>query len=289
MPVNAMNLWLKDMQERLRVVEPDEPRRLLLRFLSLELDLSRTDLILNADKVNLPSEDIRRLEAKIERLVEGEPLAYVTGIQPFYGLDFHVNHDVLIPRPDSEVLIEAIEPLITQKPLRVLDIGTGSGALIISIAHLVHSKGHTGWAFHGTDISQAALQIAKQNALRLLPDVAIDYACEDLWPKDGPYDLIISNPPYITNDAYAKLDKSVRDYEPTLALKGGSDGLDIYRRLIDGMPDYLAYQGSFIFEIGWDQGESVRSLLNEAGYTQVEIGQDYGGRDRYVFVHTLDH
>lgn len=288
MQASTILVWMRDMQERLRAVEPEEPRRLLLRLLSIELGLSRTDLILKADQLTLSLEDREKLEVKVGRLVQGEPLAYVTGTQAFYDLDFLVTPDVLIPRPDSEVLIEAVDRLIAGKPdsLRALDIGTGSGALIISIAKLVQERGFTDWTFHATDISQAALEIAKNNARRLIPERTIDFELADLWPRGGAYDLIISNPPYITADAYASLDKSVREYEPPLALQGGSDGLAFYRRLIEGMADYLAPRGSFIFEIGWDQRESVCSLLNEAGYTQVETGQDYGGRDRYVLVHT---
>lgn len=287
----TMTAWMRDMQERLRFVEREEPRRLLLRFLSAELDMSRTDLILNAEQLNLSSEILERLEAKIDRLVRGEPLAYVTGTQTFYGLDFKVTPDVLIPRPDSEVLIEAVEGMMGEfnGPVRVLDIGTGSGALIISIAHLVHEKGLRDWTFHATDISQAALRIAEHNARHLIPELTIVFEHADLWPRSGRYDLIISNPPYITADAYRNLDRSVRSYEPAIALQGGQDGLDIYRRLIEGIPDYLAPEGSIIFEIGWDQGESVSSLLKNAGYNQVEVGQDYGGRDRFVLVHTGNH
>lgn len=277
------------MQENLRTVEPEEPRRLLLGFLSAELNMTRTELILNSDQLNLSQEILKDLEAKIGRLAQGEPLAYVTGVQSFYGMNFLVTPDVLIPRPDSEVLIEALEPFITQKPLRVLDIGTGSGALILAIAQLVQSKGSPGWSFRATDISPEALRVAKRNAERLLPEVAIEFELADLWPSEGIYDLIISNPPYITDEAYSNLDPSVRDYEPALALEGGRDGLDIYRRLIAGMPNYLAHQGSFIFEIGWDQEESIRTLLYEAGYTRVDVGQDYGGRDRFAFVQPLDN
>lgn len=217
----------------------------------------------------------------IERRSEHEPLQYITGHQEFMGLDFAVNENVLIPRQDTECLVE--EAMIeTEDGMRVLDLCTGSGCVLISL--LRYKNDMIGV---GTDISGRALETAQQNAEA--NGVEAEFLEGDLYEAldgydtaRGLFDVIVSNPPYIAGEVIETLMEEVRDHEPRIALYGGSDGLDFYRRIIDGADKYLVRGGCILFEIGFDQGQAVTELLRDTGYTDVSIIKDLAGLDRVV-------
>ena len=205
------------------------------------------------------------------------PLQHITGSQEFMGLDFKVNEDVLIPRQDTEVLVE--EALKRKKEgMKVLDLCTGSGCILLSI--LKNLKQGTGV---GIDISEQALEVARRNAKRLGLEAATTFILSDLFEKaQGPYDMIVSNPPYIETEEIAQLMPEVRDHEPRLALDGMSDGLYYYRSIVSQCRDYLKEDGALLFEIGAGQGAAVSELLKEAGFVSVQVIKDLAGLDRVV-------
>ncbi|MCD7752514.1 MAG: peptide chain release factor N(5)-glutamine methyltransferase [Lachnospiraceae bacterium] len=207
------------------------------------------------------------------------PLQHITGVQAFMGLDFIVNADVLIPRQDTETVVECALQVL--KPgMELLDLCTGSGCILLSL--LYHSQGVSGL---GTDISEKALLTAQQNLERinLKKKLHAVFYKSDLFEEiDGRFDLIVSNPPYIASDVIETLEPEVRDHEPRLALDGARDGLSFYRRMIPESRAHLKDEGFLILEIGYDQGAAVRKFFNEAGFEDVRIMQDLAGLDRVV-------
>ncbi|MCI5649628.1 MAG: peptide chain release factor N(5)-glutamine methyltransferase [Fusicatenibacter sp.] len=203
------------------------------------------------------------------------PLQYLTGKAWFYGLCFHVNESVLIPRQDTEILVEeALHHL--ENGDRVLDLCTGSGCILTAILH--EKPKCTGT---GADISPEALQIAEENAAYL--GERVHFVQSDLFlALEETYDLIVSNPPYIRTQVIKELMPEVKDYEPRLALDGKADGLHFYRRIIADAHRYLREGGYLCLEIGYDQGEEVRKLMNAAGYSDVIVQKDLAGLDRVV-------
>lgn len=210
----------------------------------------------------------------IERRSSHIPLQYITGEQEFMGLNFKVNEDVLIPRQDTECLVEKVLPFCSGK--RVLDLCTGSGCIIVSIAKLSAPL-----VAVGTDISAKALLMAEKNAR--LQEVLVSYIQSDLFEKVvGMFDIIVSNPPYIESRTVAKLMPEVREHEPLLALDGREDGLYFYRRIIKEAGNHLSKEGRIFFEIGHNQGNKVKNLLEEAGFEEIEVIKDLCGMDRVV-------
>ncbi|MGI5879655.1 MAG: peptide chain release factor N(5)-glutamine methyltransferase [Syntrophomonadaceae bacterium] len=212
----------------------------------------------------------------IKRRVKGEPVAYILGVKEFMSLEFSVSPSVLIPRPETELLVEkALEILSSRTTARVCDIGTGSGAIAVSLAYYAPQI-----EVKAVDISAAALEIARQNAEQ--HGVKIDFFHGDLLePFDEErFDLVVANLPYISELEYQSLSPEVRLFEPELALLGGEDGLEPYRRLISVAGNYLKPQGYILFEIGAAQGEAAREMLT--GFVQVELIPDYAGHDRIL-------
>jgi release factor glutamine methyltransferase len=219
----------------------------------------------------------------IELRVAGEPIQYITGEAEFYGLPFHVNRDVLIPRPETEHLVEKAIGLaqelrqagaIPDAPspsVRILDVGTGSGAIAVALAHALLFAEIT-----ATDISPAALTVAKSNAARSgLADRIRFFEGDLLEPLRGRhFDIVVSNPPYVPDSDRATLDVEVRDYEPAQALFAGEDGLQIYRRLIPAAFGALVPGGFLALEIGYGQQEPIHALLGAAGFSGIEFTQD---------------
>ncbi len=217
--------------------------------------------------------------ARYEKLI-GErcrriPLQHITGVQNFMGLDFRVNPDVLVPRQDTETLVEAALKLA--KPgWRVLDVCTGSGCIAVSMKHYMPDLLVT-----GSDISEKALRVAEENAVRLLADVT--WLRSDLLETvPGTYHMILSNPPYIPGGVIGTLEPEVAEHDPRIALDGGPDGLDFYRRLADAVPDHLERGGWFLTEIGYDQGRQVKRWMEQAGFCHVSVMTDLAGLDRVV-------
>ena len=251
----------------------------------LSLASGKSVAALLADRELYASEEIEeKLNGFLARILAGEPLAYILGEWSFYGLPFLVTPDVLIPRDDTMAVTDlAIEAARTYPaPQRVLDLCTGSGCIGLAIAHCVETARVT-----LADISEPALRVAKQNVANLrLKSRVTAFSVDVLQPAPrflGQFDLIVSNPPYVTTQEMAKLDVSVWAYEPHLALEGGADGLDFYRAIAAESREWLKQGGWLFFEIGYDQGAALRTLLADFGYTEIGIRQDLAGLDRVAF------
>jgi release factor glutamine methyltransferase len=239
------------------------------------LGVSREALLLGDPDVG----DAAAVEALVARRAAGEPVAYILGRQEFWSLDFEVTPDVLIPRADTETLIEAARRRFDRdRPLRILDLGTGSGALIV--AALTEWPRASGVA---SDISPAALAIARRNADRHGVSGRCAFRCAD-WDAgiEGPFDLVLSNPPYIA--ATEALGPGVAEHEPGGALFAGADGLDAYRRLVPALPRLLAPRGFAVLEIGHRQAAAVLAI-GRASRLEGGVECDLGGRDRAVVFH----
>jgi release factor glutamine methyltransferase len=218
------------------------------------------------------------LEVLLERRAAGEPIQYITGACEFYGLPFRVTPDVLIPRPETEHLVESVlglAPLFAEP--RIVDVGTGSGAIAVALAHKL-----PGSRIAAIDVSEAALDLARENAKRDGVAECIRFLQGDLLaPVAGEtFDLVVSNPPYVPIADLESLAIEVREYEPGLALFAGEDGLDVYRRLIPAAFAVLAPGGLIALEIGCGQSDAVRSLLASAGFVEVRFAPDLQGIER---------
>ena len=236
--------------------------------------ISRASYYGNPEK-NISEEEAKRYWEYLEKRARRIPLQHITGSQEFMGYEFLVNEHVLIPRQDTETLVE--EALKVVRPgMRVLDLCTGSGCVIVSILHNVSDV--EGYA---VDISKQALNVAKENAR--LNDVPVLFEHSDLFDHvTGTFDVIVSNPPYICTDEIAKLMPEVRDFEPMEALDGKEDGLYFYRRITEESVAYLKPGGYLLYEIGHDQGEAVSSYMRENGFDEIEVIRDLAGLDRVV-------
>lgn len=212
------------------------------------------------------------------RRVRGEPMQYILGECEFYGLPFKVTRDVLIPRPETEHLVEkALELAKSFDNPRIVDVGTGSGAIAVALAHKLPVA-----AITATDLSEAALTVARDNAQRNGVDGRIRFLPGDLLaPIAGePFEIVVSNPPYVPNTDRALIAVEVREYEPALALFAGEDGLDIYCRLIPAAHAALVSGGFLVLEIGYAQADAIERLLTAAGFTNVEFTPDLQGIPR---------
>lgn len=216
----------------------------------------------------------------VERRAKREPTAYILGRKEFWSLDFEVSPAVLIPRPDSETLVDAALAQFKnhRPPQTILDLGTGSGCLLIALlSEWPQARGL------GVDISPEALAIARRNAVRLVPGERAQFHQGD-WTKglDRRFDLIVSNPPYITSAEMLSLDEDVAGFEPRGALLGGDDGLEPLRRIAEGLKSVMQPQAVAIIELGIDQAASAGRILVNAGLEVLNIAKDLGGRDRAI-------
>ncbi|WP_265528086.1 peptide chain release factor N(5)-glutamine methyltransferase [Sphingomicrobium marinum] len=252
----------------------DTPRLDAELLLAAAFGIGRDRLLLDPPQGKAPP----AFEEMVKRRVNGEPIAYITGQRAFWTIDLEVGPGVLIPRPDSETLIEAaVEHFGTERaPARVLDLGTGPGTLLL--AALDQWPDATGI---GVDVSETALDYARRNAKRIGIDGRAQWRTGD-WADgvEGRFDLILCNPPYVADDD-SELDEDVRKFEPAEALFAGADGLDQYRRLIPQLPPLLADGGLCAIEIGHRQGRDVAKLLQAEGQI-TELRHDLGGRPRAV-------
>lgn len=217
----------------------------------------------------------KEYEIAVQKRAEHIPLQYIIGEQEFMGLRFKVNSNVLIPRQDTETLVEQVLKIV--KPgMKVLDLCTGSGCVLISV--LKNAPELTGM---GSDISKTALLVAKENAK--LHEVDAEWVRSDLFDNiTETFDVIMANPPYIPTGEILSLMPEVRDFESENALDGGADGLDFYRKITGQVKDYLNPGGYVYMEIGYDQGEAVSELMRNAGFTEVEVIKDLARNDRVV-------
>ena len=247
------------------------------------LGWSREDLYRNPEGA-LQEIQAQRFEELVSRRVRGEPVAYVTGSREFWSLDFRVTPDVLIPRPETEHLVEAVLDFLVSRrgPGRVLEIGTGSGAVAVSVAR--ECTRAEVWA---TDVSAPALDVARENAARHGLHRQIRWRRGDLFaPVERLpewFDVVVSNPPYVPSGEIARLQRDVRDWEPALALDGGADGMDFCRRLVRGGVRHLRAGGMLAVEVGAEQGDAVARLFQgRRKLHRIRVRRDHAGLARVV-------
>ena len=265
--------WLSHATLALQVSGIESARRDAQAILSEATGLKLAGLLLQRDSVLTP-EDRLVADELLDRRASGMPLAYAIERQDFYQLRLFVDENVLIPRPDTETLVDAALEKGGKDLIRVLDIGTGSGAIAIALAYE-----RPGWTVLATDVSPKALEIAALNAEE--NDVSVEFFQADIWPPlEDSFDLIVSNPPYIADDE--EVGEGVREYEPHLALFSGPTGLEFYERIIPESLTRLAIGGWLMFEVGYTQAEAVERLMVSAGYVDTARIRDLGGIERVV-------
>jgi release factor glutamine methyltransferase len=273
-----LRAWLDKGEASLQAgPHPEKARRDAESLLLFAAGLSRTAFLVHPnDELELAA--ATHFEVLLERRHEGEPIQYITGACEFYGLPFRVTSDVLIPRPETEHLVECIlelAPLFAEP--RIVDVGTGSGAIAVALAHKLPNA-----HIAATDVPQATLNLARENATRNGVRDRIRFFQGDLLAPvaEERFDIVVSNPPYVPSADRDSLSVEVRDFEPGLALFAGEDGLDVYRRLIPAAFAVLASSGLIALEIGCGQRDAVNSLLSEAGFGEVELRPDLQGIPR---------
>ena len=240
------------------------------------------EYLLIHDNEEVSQDVLDNFYAKLNRLKDEEPIQYILNKQEFMGFEFYVDENVLIPQPDTEILVEEVVDISKKinnnsNELRVLDMCTGSGAIAISLSKLIENA-----SVSASDISDGALNVAKENAIK--NSVNIEFYKSDLFndiSKNVKFDIIVSNPPYIQTEVIKGLSKEVQS-EPFIALDGGEDGLVFYREIIKNAKDYIIEDGYLALEIGYDQKESVTNLLRENGYKNIYSKTDLAGNDRVV-------
>ena len=249
----------------------------------------RQDVYLEPNRVvNL--QELYDQQSFVTRRMAREPISYIIGCREFWSLDFKVTSEVLVPRPETEVLLEQLVALHNNRagkePVHILDIGTGSGNIAVVAAKEIPDSRVT-----AIDISPAALAIAEENSRIHQVADQIQFIHGDLFESvTGPFDYILSNPPYIALRELEMLMPDVRDYEPRTALNGGQDGLDYYKRIIPGAWDHLKDNGALIMEIGMDQAMDIRYIIESFGkYEEPKVIRDYSGRDRVLIIHKRTH
>ena len=256
-----------------------DARREASSLLAHLVQKDRTFLISHAEDA-LDDRVVREFEVAIQRRATGEPAQYITGVQDFYGRSFRVTPAVLIPRPETELLVEAALKVMNENAL-VCDVGTGSGCIAVTLlCERVDARAVA------VDISAAALLVAAQNAHTQGVERRIELKLSDCFAgldsSTDRFDLIVSNPPYVLASAMPGLQREVRDHEPLVALSPGDDGLTVIRRLLTDAPDFLRGRGHLLMEIGFDQGEKVRQLVDERVWTLRDILPDLQSIPRIV-------
>ena len=265
----------------------DAPRLSAELLLAHVMGVPRIRLYTDYDRP-LADEQLAALRALVQRAAEEEPIAYLTGKAHFFNLEFEVSRDVLIPRPDTETLVENVLQLVRNQAgfeaPRVLDLCTGSGCVAAAVAHRLKAA-----TVVATDVSEPAVLLARRNVERLGLADRVTVEQGDLFepvarlPDPLPFDLVLANPPYIPTAQVEKLDRSVRDYEPIGALDGGPDGLSLHRRIFKEAPARLVPGGRVFLEIAFDQGELATQVAAEyPQFEDVRLLKDYGGRDRVL-------
>ncbi len=245
--------------------------------------------VLGIDRVRLVIESARRLgdselalyRSLIQRRRTGEPVAYILGRREFYGISFAIDRRALVPRPDTETLVEVALERTRSRSMygRALDLCTGSGCVAVALA-----RSRPTWRFTASDISTEAAELAWENARRSGAAFSLRVVTGDLYaPFAGErFELVTANPPYIPSAELAALAPDIRDFEPRSALDGGSDGLDVVRAVVAGAAAHLEPGGVLAVEVGHDQAPRVRELFEQAGFRDVAVRRDYGGRERVV-------
>jgi release factor glutamine methyltransferase len=242
-------------------------------IISYFCNLSREEIILGSREIYLDQKDIDKINIALQRRIKGEPISHIIGKREFYSLDFKVNSHVLDPRPDSEILIEEIIKLIPNfdNSIEILELGVGSGCLILTILNNISNA--TGIAI---DINPKSIAIAKENAKNLNLEDRINFIHSDWFSNlsSQKFDIIISNPPYIKKNDIANLQKEVKDFEPIIALDGGDDGLDCYRKIADDISNFLKDNAFLILEIGQNMEDDIIDIFKENGLKFIKYAKD---------------
>jgi release factor glutamine methyltransferase len=262
----------------------DRPRTNAELLLGAVLDVNKIDLYLDRDRILTPEQVTRFGQFTQERL-SGKPVQYIIGSTEFFGLELKVNPSVLIPRPETETLVETVLDNLRgfERP-RIIDLGTGSGAIAISLA-----KNLTGSYVYATDVSPEALKVAQDNARRHAVLEQIQFLCGDLFEPlkgeklAGEIDCVVSNPPYVSAEEFETLPKEVKDFEPIVALKTDEQGLSFHRKIAQNSLDFLSSGGILALEVGLGQSSKVADLIRtQDGFNRIEIRKDLGGIERIV-------
>ena len=271
---NILNEGINILQKN-KIANPQLDSEILL---SNSIKRDKKHIILNPKEI-LDSEQLGKFKSLIERRKKGEPIAYLINKKEFWKDEFFVNKDVLIPRPDSELIIEQVLKIYSKDiQLQVLDIGTGSGCILLSIL-----KERSNFYGTGIDISKKSINVSKFNAkqLNLTNRVKFFHSSVDNF-NNGKYDIIVSNPPYIEQLSLKYLEKDVVNFEPKLALSGGFDGFSKIRKVINKASILIKKNGKFILEIGFNQKNKVIKILKEEGFYVNKAIKDYGNNDRCI-------
>ena len=264
----------------------DSPRLTAEMLLAHSLGIKRLDLYLQYDRP-LQKNELFEFKTLIKRRIKNEPVAYITGKKGFFESDFEVANQVLIPRPDTETIVEEALKVLNAgqgnfKPKTVLELGTGSGAIIVSLA-----KAAPDHRYFASDISVTALAIAKKNAQKIAKD-KIDFFAGDWFSplkNKNRFDLVISNPPYIPSKDIQNLQPEINQFEPMLALDGGRDGLACFRSILDDVHHYLVPGGTILLEMGFDQKEGIQNISRQyPQYQSIGFIRDFARHDRVVII-----
>lgn len=269
--------WTADYFKRHEI---DHARAVAEVLLANVLNCERIDLYLRYDQP-LHTDELAQLKLFIKRRINREPEAYIIGYKEFWSLRFKVTPEVLIPRPETECLVESVLALMGDRQgVRILELGVGSGAISVALASEKRA-----WRYWASDISRSTLELARHNAVHLLEKGQIHFFCgfwlDTVRAASKRFDAIIANPPYIASADMETLAPEIRQYEPHRALDGGSRGLDDLTRIIDAAPHHLLPGGYLILEMGYDQRSAVADLATQTqAYDQIVFSEDYGGHDR---------
>jgi release factor glutamine methyltransferase len=272
---------------KLRKAGVPEARREAGSLLAFVLERDRSFILGHADDAISPAQ-LEVFHEYVGQRADRKPLQYITGRQEFYGLEFEVTPDVLIPRPETELLIDTTLKLVEQdRSIFICDLGTGSGCIAVTLLHKLPQARAV-----AVDLSPAALEVAQRNATRHAVSDRVEFVLsncfEALDPHRGAFDLIVSNPPYVADGALDGLQREVRDFEPRIALEAGADGLSIIRHLVTGAEAFLKPGGHLLFEIGYDQHEAVDQLIDRRVWKLLDIHQDLQGIPRTVALEKID-
>lgn len=277
MKIEELLRYGKEKLEKQKVEDASIISRILMQYV---LKIDRNKLIINKnDNVDINKEN--EYKEYIEKIIKGKPVQYITNNQEFMKLNFYVDENVLIPQPDTEILVEkVIKSIDIMENIEILDMCTGSGCIGISLAKNIKNTKVT-----LVDISKEAIEIAKKNAIQNEVENKITFIQSDMFKNvKGKFDIIVSNPPYIKTDIIQTLDKQVQN-EPHIALDGGEDGLDFYKILINEAHKYLKKDGKIFLEIGYDQKQEVENLVKQSKhYKKIETIKDLSQNDRVIIL-----
>lgn len=288
MPLSAtIAETLRDASEHLRAASAPNDLLDAQTLLAEALGKDRTHLIVNYNQ-QLSEDVLAKYQAMVERRASGEPLQYITGHQEFFGLEFEVTPDVLIPRPETELVVEETIRLVQQDKIAnpvIVDVGTGSGCIAVTLARELSEA-----RVIASDISFAALRVACRNAIRNGVEERVEFVATDLFDAfaDRPFaDFILSNPPYVSEPEMATLQREVRDWEPRAALTDFDDGLSLYRRLLKDATTRLKPRGHLICEMGYTQSETISAMVDREVWDEPRLLDDLQGIPRTIVLQKL--